>query len=70
VSWLTPEEVAAELRVSLDTVYRLIRSATLPALEVGGQYRIARTDLDAFTARRVTPIAPPTTTRRKPRVLA
>lgn len=47
---LTVAEVAAGLRVSRMTVYRLIHAGTLPALRVGKTYRIRRRDLEAFLA--------------------
>lgn len=47
---LTVTEVAAELRVSTMTVYRLIAAGDLPALRVGRSYRIRHDDLDAFLA--------------------
>lgn len=37
---LTPEEYAAERRVSLRTVYRLIHAKAIPAERVGHQWRI------------------------------
>ncbi|MFN2556945.1 MAG: helix-turn-helix domain-containing protein [Nitriliruptorales bacterium] len=45
---LTVSEVAADLRVSNMTVYRLIRGGQLPALRVGRNYRIRRADLEAY----------------------
>jgi len=44
----TVSEVAALLRVSNMTVYRLIRSGELPALRVGKSYRIRAADLEAY----------------------
>lgn len=44
----TVAEVAALLRVSNMTVYRLIRSGELPALRVGKSYRIRENDLDDY----------------------
>lgn len=37
---LTPEEFARERRVSLKTVYRLIKARKVPAERVGNQWRI------------------------------
>lgn len=37
---LTPEEYATERKVSLRTVYRLLKSGKLPAERVGVQWRI------------------------------
>lgn len=45
---LTVAEVADILRVSNMTIYRLIRSGTLPALRIGKNYRVRRSDLDAY----------------------
>jgi excisionase family DNA binding protein len=45
---LTVAEVAAVLRVSNMTVYRLIKAGGLPALRVGKNYRIRESDLEAF----------------------
>ncbi len=47
---LTVAEVAAELRVSTMTVYRLIQAAELSAFRIGKNYRIKRDDLDAYLA--------------------
>lgn len=44
--YLTPSEAAAELRVSTDTVLRLIASGDLPALRVSP--RIIRIPVPAF----------------------
>jgi len=49
---LTPAEVAAELRISSPTVYRLIATGELRAARVGGQLRIERADVEALLARR------------------
>jgi excisionase family DNA binding protein len=45
---LTVVEVAAVLRVSNMTVYRLIKAGELPALRVGKNYRIREDELEAF----------------------
>jgi excisionase family DNA binding protein len=49
---LTPREVAAQLRLSEPSVYRLIRDGRLPAVRLGGpgaSLRVRPIDLDAFT---------------------
>jgi excisionase family DNA binding protein len=38
----TPAEAASALRVSLNTIYNLIRDKRIPSIHVGGQYRIDR----------------------------
>jgi excisionase family DNA binding protein len=49
---LKVSEVAQELRVDRDTVYRLIKSGKLSAFRVGTRsWRIERRDLDDFIAR-------------------
>ena len=45
---LTVSEVAADLRVSNMTVYRLIKAGQLAAIRVGKNYRIRQADLDAY----------------------
>ena len=49
---LTVAEVAATMRVSNMTVYRLIKSGDLPALRVGKNYRIRESDVDVFLSDR------------------
>lgn len=49
-TWLTVVEVAARLRVSRMTVYRLVHSGELPAAQVGRSYRISEPELIAFLA--------------------
>lgn len=48
--FLTVAEVAAELRVSTMTVYRLIHSDELQAVKVGRSYRVPEVALDRFLA--------------------
>lgn len=49
---LTVVEVAATMRVSNMTVYRLIKSGQLPAIRVGKNYRIRETDMNAYLSGR------------------
>ena len=49
---LTVGEVAAVMRVSNMTVYRLIKSGQLAAIRVGKNYRIRRGDVDRYLAER------------------
>ncbi|MGH2706204.1 MAG: helix-turn-helix domain-containing protein [Actinomycetota bacterium] len=49
---LTVREVAAMMRVSNMTVYRLIKSGQLPALRVGKNYRIRESDIDRYLSDR------------------
>lgn len=46
--FLKAEEVAATLRTSKMTVYRMIRAGHLDAIQVGRAYRIRRTSFEAF----------------------
>lgn len=48
--YLTPQEAATELRVSLGTIYTLIRERKVPVHRVGSQYRLNRADLHNATA--------------------
>ena len=52
--WFTTDEVAKELKVNVKTVRNWIASGELVALDVGGEYRIFREDLNTFIARRKT----------------
>lgn len=48
---LTVEEVAAELRLTYDTVLRLLRAGEIPGYKADRkQWRIERAQLDAFKA--------------------
>lgn len=54
--YLTPHEVASELKVDVQTVWRWCRAGL--GRQIGGQYRITRQDIDEFfpkdTARGIT----------------
>ena len=49
---LTVGEVAATMRVSNMTVYRLIKSGNLAAIRVGKNYRIRESDVDHYLSDR------------------
>jgi excisionase family DNA binding protein len=49
---LTVSEVAAAMRVSNMTVYRLIKTGELPAVRVGKNYRIRETDVERYLSDR------------------
>lgn len=51
---LTVAEVAAALRVSTMTVYRLINAGDLPAARIGRSFRVRTEDLDRYLADRFT----------------
>jgi excisionase family DNA binding protein len=48
--FMTMQDVADELAVSLSQVYHMVRSGELPAIKVGGrgQWRIERARLEAY----------------------
>ena len=50
--FLTPEEVAAQLRVSPAVVLRLLRHGDLPALRIGRAWRVEEEDLRRWIRRR------------------
>ncbi len=52
--YLKVEDIAAELDVKEDTVRDWIRSKQLPAYKIGREYRIERSDYEAFLAKRRT----------------
>ena len=45
---LTTEEVAARLRVGVETIWRYLRSGMLPGIRLGKYWRIRKADLEAF----------------------
>ena len=49
---LTVGEVAATMRVSTMTVYRLIKAGDLAAIRVGKNYRIRESDMDDYLSGR------------------
>ena len=46
--FLTVAEVAAMMRVSKMTVYRLVHSGELPAVRVGRSFRVLEQDVDEY----------------------
>ena len=46
--FLTVAEVAAMMRVSKMTVYRLVHSGDLPAVRVGRSFRVVEKDVDEY----------------------
>lgn len=58
-SLLTTDEVAAYLKLDGAAVLRLVSRGELAAYEVGGEYRFARADLQAFLERRHSVVSPP-----------
>jgi excisionase family DNA binding protein len=52
--FLTVGEVAAVLRVSNMTVYRLINAGEIPAVRVGRSFRLREADLDQYLAEQLT----------------
>jgi excisionase family DNA binding protein len=50
---LTAGEVAAQLRVSTMTVYRLIRRGELPAVRVGRNYRVRAEELERYLSEQI-----------------
>ncbi|MHB8220668.1 MAG: helix-turn-helix domain-containing protein [Acidimicrobiales bacterium] len=52
--FMTAGEVAAVLRVSSMTVYRLINADQLPAVRIGKSFRVRAEDLDRYLEERHT----------------
>ena len=48
VVFLTIAEVAAKMRVSKMTVYRLVHNGELPAVRVGRSFRVAEDDVNEY----------------------
>lgn len=51
VEYYTAQEIAAKLRVSVQTVHRMVERGDLKALRVGNRYRITRTSFEAYRAK-------------------
>ena len=52
--FVTVAEVAARLRVSNMTVYRLIQAGQMPAVRVGRSYRLRDVDVDHYLSAQYT----------------
>ncbi len=61
--YLTPEEVADQVRVTRRTVYEWLRQGRLQGLRAGRWWRIRPADLEAFLTGRVQGAAPPSEKR-------
>lgn len=48
VKFLTVAEVAAVMRVSKMTVYRLVHNGELPAVRVGRSFRVSEDDVNEY----------------------
>ena len=51
VKFLTIAEVAAVMRVSKMTVYRLVHGGNLPAVRVGRSFRVSEKDVNDYIER-------------------
>jgi excisionase family DNA binding protein len=51
VKFLTIAEVAAMMRVSKMTVYRIVHSGDLPAVRVGRSFRVTEQDVNEYIKR-------------------
>lgn len=51
VKFLTVAEVAAMMRVSKMTVYRIVHNGDLPAVRVGRSFRVTEKDVDDYIKR-------------------
>lgn len=55
--FLSLEEVADEMGVTYQLIYRLVRAGEMPASRIGKLYRISRTDLASYLAHSKTVLA-------------
>jgi excisionase family DNA binding protein len=46
--YLSIKDIAQQLKMDEKTIRRWIKSGQLPAIELGGKYRVTRSDLTAF----------------------
>jgi excisionase family DNA binding protein len=51
--FLTPDEVAQQLRVQPDVIRRLLRRRELPAIRVGRAWRVEETEFQRWISRRL-----------------
>jgi excisionase family DNA binding protein len=58
---MTVKETAEYLRIPLPTIYYLAQRGQLPAIQIGGRWRIKRSVLDRDTLKKSTPVAKPQT---------
>ena len=49
---LSAADVAHYLKVNVETVYRLIRKENLPAIRIGGQWRLREKDVEQWLENR------------------
>lgn len=54
MEYLTPQQVADALQLTVQTVYQWIKDKELPAVKVGRVYRITKEDFDKFLSDRAT----------------
>ena len=54
--WLTPQQVADQLQLKVQTVYQLIKLGKLPAIRIQRVYRIDPDELKQFLASRKTDV--------------
>ena len=52
MDYLTVEEVATELRYSIETVKRMLRKNELPGYKLGNEWRIDKTEYDEWKKQR------------------
>jgi excisionase family DNA binding protein len=57
--WLTIDEVAAYLKVSKETIYKLVQQNQIPASKLGNQWRFNQPTIDAWLMSRSTFAAAP-----------
>lgn len=50
--WLTIDEVAQYLKVSKETIYKLVQQSQIPASKLGNQWRFYRETVDAWLTAR------------------
>jgi len=50
--YITPEEVAQQAHLHVDTVKRMLRSGQMPGYKIGNQWRIKLTELNEWLQER------------------
>lgn len=51
---LNPKEIAKYLRISENTVYRLLNSGKIPGTKIGWVWRVRKQDIDEYLTSKIT----------------
>jgi len=66
---ITVKEAAAYLRIPIPTVYYLVQKGQLPAVQIGGRWRIKQDELDSQILQKSNDFSKPTAPMYQPQIL-